>query len=1041
MPKLFAFLTSLLLFPSCYAQSELWQSPAVNQLYAESPHATLVPGAITDAQRLTYATKETSSRVALLNGRWAFRWVPHPGAAPTDWVQPTYDASAWDRLPVPGNWQVQGDYDPPIYLNIRYPFPVDPPLVPAEDNPTGLYRHRFSLPEKWKETTRTLLHFAGVQSAFFVYLNGEAVGYHEGSMTPAEFDLTPYLQDGENLLAVQVLKYCDGSYLEDQDTWRLSGIFRDVYLVARPELYVEDLFVQTDLNPDFSRAQLELDLHLRNHSGKTQRKFFLQATLRDPAGQVVFAEQRKYRGRLEERGNWSLKWPVSAPQLWSAETPHLYQLTLELQDRRKETLEVLQQEVGFRKIAIEGGQLLVNGVAITLRGVNRHEWHPRRARALTLADMEQDIRLLKQHNFNAVRTSHYPNDPRWYELCNRYGLYVVDEANIESHGLWEEGYYVGDEPLWRSSILERGLAMVERDKNQPCVILWSLGNECGDGPHFDGLAAEIRRRDPSRPIHYESRRTPGNDHPSGFDVISNMYATEEEMQHLLEAYPDRRPVIWCEYAHAMGNSLGNFDAYWRYIDSLPRFQGGFIWDWADQGLYDTLPDGQSYFAYGGDFEDGPTDGSFCLNGLLQPDRSPEPELYTAQQVMQPFTFAWDPAQPTQFALTNRHDFLTLDQHQWVARLHDSQQAAPLELGRGPIQGLAPGQTITLDFDPWPSDPHAEQWLTFEVRLRDSTPWAAAGHRLGYQEFFAGGKHRPAASSSPAPLRVTESATEVQVRCGDFGATFDKGRARLISLTRDGRDLSIGAPQPNLWRAPTENDRGGGGQSFAQRWEDAGLQHLSFTLQSVEVQQPRPDEVWITYWGSYGHDSLRLQYQTQYQVYRGGRMRVTHRFDPQTRGPVLPRVGVVWTLPQRLDSVAWFGRGPWESYPDRTAGTWPGLHRSTVMGLYEPYLVPGEYGNHVGTTWLRVYDRQGYGLHIQGDPQLQFSVHPFPLANLSAATHPHQLRRTPYHYLYLDLKQAGLGGDNSWEPRTRTAYQVPWQAYEFSYELWTVGPGE
>lgn len=1018
---------------TAFAQTDLWQTPAVNSVGKLEPHATIIPFGSANANG--YLHMDLSSRIQLLNGNWAFQWQPNPQIDPAGWELESFDHTGWDTIAVPGNWQLQGNYDPPIYVSSDYTFPINPPFVPEDENPTGLYRHEFTLKAGW-EDFRKIIHFAGVQSAFVLYLNGEEVGYSEGSMLPAEFDLTDFLRPGKNLLAVKVLHYADGSYLEDQDTWRLSGIFRDVFLVARPTLYIEDLTITTDLSASYQSADLKLDLDLLNWGEKAQKKFQVRATLYGPNGRVVFSQQKKYRGRLENQGRWSMEWRIDHPQLWSAEIPNQYQLNLELLDSRGHLFESVSQPVGFREVIIKEGQLLVNGKAITLRGVNRHELHPTRGRTLTNIDMEQDLELLKQHNFNAVRTSHYPNDPKWYYWCDKVGIYLIDEANIESHGLWRNGYFIGNQPEWRSSILERGLGMVERDKNHPSVIIWSMGNESGWGENFDELAEQISKRDPGRPIHYESREAYGFEVASSYDLISNMYAREADMLRLSSENPDR-PVIWSEYAHAMGNSLGNFDYYWNYIDSLPRFQGGFIWDWADQGLEKTLPDGTKFFGYGGDFGAEINHGSFCLNGLVRPDREPEPELATAKQVMQPVDFEWNPATPTEVTLTNKYDFLALDDHELIWILHDSRKNAPQTLARHDLNGLKPGQQATFSYDSpagFPLSANGEQWLTVEVRHKEMTYCTPEDHLVAFDQFYLQGKDDGRPATVQGRLRVAESASQVTVIHGDFELDFDKGSSRLISMTKGEHDLVMGAPVINLWRAPTENDQGGGSNSFAHRWQRNQLDKLNYRLHSVDVEETSTGSVRISYFGEYFNDSVRLRYQTRYEVFDGGNIMVTHRFEPMTEGPVLPRVGVMWTLPKSIDSVSWFGRGPWESYPDRKAGTWMGIHRSTVMDMYEPYLVPSEYGNHTDVRWLRVSDRQGNGFAIHGLPSIQFSLHPFTLENLSEALHPHELQRGRYNYLYLDLHQAGLGGDTSWAPMTRQEFQIPWQGYEFLYEI-------
>jgi len=1031
-------LPALLLPVALVAQSpDPWQDPLVFAQGQEPAHATLIPFAASPAGDLL--TRAQSSRVRLLDGRWAFRWLPSPIAMDEAMLAPGYDARAWDSIMVPSNWQLQGNYDPPIYTNITYPFPVNPPQVPTQSNPTGVYRTQFQVPKAWRGQ-HIFLHFEGVQSAFVLWINGKRIGYGEGSMTPSEFNLTPHLRSGTNVLVIQVMRWSDGSYLEDQDFWRLSGIFRSVYLMARPEVYLRDLQVITDYDQNYRDATLHLALALQNLSDQGQVKGNLAIELRDAEHRLILQDERKVKEDFQE--TWlRFQWPLRTPRPWSAERPYLYRLHIEWQDHKGRPLEAISQAVGFREVEIRQGQLLVNGKAITLRGVNRHEIHPDRGRTLTKADMMADIRLMKQHNFNAVRTSHYPNDPVWYALCDQMGLYVMDEANLESHGLWtQHDYYIGRENLWREAMIDRGVSMVARDRNHPSVLIWSLGNESGVGPNFAAMAQAMGQLDSLRPIHYEPTEPPYSETLPGFDFISNMYQSEQTMLRLSQQ-DSTRPVIWCEYAHAMGNSLGNFDAYWRYIDSLPRFQGGFIWDWADQGLRQKLPNGDSYLAYGGDFFDTPNDGNFCFNGLVDADRNPEPELLTAKRVMQPAEFTLVDTSQGIVALRSKFDFLSMAWLDFHWRL--LADGRPIADGSEPVGLLAPQDSRLFDlaYGDWLAAASGELVLELSLRTRQAESWAPPGHEVAWEQVVL----RPEPFAPPRPsadvglFQVVESATSLEVGLDDMSLSFDKGSLLWQSFIYRDQELLVHSPKPNLWRAPLDNDEGGEQSSFAHRWRTAGLDSLAFELRDVLIEQPDRNQVSICYQGALRGPQATIDVALTFVVHAAGYVELIEELTPRGNWPVLPRIGLACPVPKQFDRMQWYGRGPIESYSDRKLGARLGRFALRVDEQYV-YPVPQEYGNHVETRWLRLTDGKGYGLEVGAEAGFDFSVHPYSLASLSQAGHRHELVRASHHWLYLDLAQAGVGGDNSWSPQTRKQYQLPPQRYRFRCWLRPLGPG-
>ena len=572
-----------------------------------------------------------------LDGEWRFRFASSPNAAPEGFEHPDYDDGGWDEMQVPSNWQLVGDgirqgiakYDIPIYTNVQYPFPIDNlPCVPEDDNPTGCYRRTFRIPEDWSDR-RVFIHFEGVDSAFHLWVNGQSVGYSQDSRLPAEFDITPHIHAGENLVAVRVYRWSDGSYLEDQDFWRLSGIYRSVFLWSAPMVHMRDFGVATVFSKDFERGTLLLDVWVKNYEIRDAVACQVEAVLYESKGGGPAVARAGHPatvgGGREVR--LSVSMPVEAPHLWSDEDPYLYSLSLTLRLANGEVIEVVGCRPGFRQVEIREGQIHVNGAPILIKGVNRHEHDPDTGHAVSTESMVEDIVLMKQFNINAVRTSHYPNDPRWYELCDWYGLYLFDEANVESHGVWDR---LAKDPLWEGAFLDRVTRMVERDKNHPSIIAWSLGNESGYGRNHDVMADWIHARDASRPVHYH----PAADAPI-VDVLGPMYPSVARIIEMAEMPDESRPIVMCEYAHSMGNSTGNLAEYWDAVEAYPRLQGGFIWDWVDQGLRRTDGEGSEWFAYGGDFGDTPNDGNFCANGLIGADRRPHPALWEYKKVLEP----------------------------------------------------------------------------------------------------------------------------------------------------------------------------------------------------------------------------------------------------------------------------------------------------------------------------------------------------------------------------------------------------------------------
>ncbi|MCX7682708.1 MAG: DUF4981 domain-containing protein [Anaerolineae bacterium] len=827
------------------AQLNDWENPRVVGRNKEPAHVTSVPYA--DAFSALCGERSASPFFKLLNGNWRFHWAPNPGAAPEDFYRADFDDSSWDAVAVPGNWQIQG-YGIPRYLSAAYAFDITHlPRVQEDTNEIGSYRTKFVIPDEW-QGRQVFIHFDGVDSAFYLWINGQMVGYSQDSRLPAEFNITPYVHPGENLLAVRVYRWSDGSYLEDQDMWFLSGIFRDVYLFATPQVHVRDFWVRTELDADYRDAMLRLRVNVRNYGEQDATGHTLEIALLDEEGQQVGETATEVAIGAGSETILELEQPVANPKKWSAEEPHLYTLLLTLKDQSNQVLEVQRCNVGFRQVEVKDGKILVNGVPVYFRGVNRHEHDPDRGHAVTVDSMLQDILLMKRFNINAVRTCHYPDDPHWYDLCDRYGLYLIDEANIESHGVWDR---LAKDPEWQTAFMERGIRMVERDKNHPSVIIWSLGNESGYGPNFQALAEWIHAHDPTRPVHYESatsfRVYHGPDTAPEMDILSTMYPKVDELARMAQVPGETRPLIMCEYAHAMGNSPGNLKEYWEIIETYPRLVGGFIWDWVDQGIRRNT-DGVEWFAYGGDFGDEPNSGSFCINGLVFPDRTTHPSLWEVKKVYQPVKVVPVDLLTGKVEVINRYAFSDLSglDLTWTLAADDR----VLQTGQLPRLKTPPGgrEVVTIPFEKPELQPGAEYWLTLSFTLAEDTSWAEKGHEVAWEQFKVPFDVPPSptlpVAGMPA-LRLVESAAQAIVEGNGFRLAFDKAAGTIASFRYGEHELVARGPRLNVWRAPTENDLNTwGDERAALRWREVGLDQLQERVTGVEVAQPIPQVVRI-----------------------------------------------------------------------------------------------------------------------------------------------------------------------------------------------------
>ena len=1053
---------ALLAATACVQQSEsvpYWEDPAVFAENKEPPRASFTPFA-TRAGALEGPPADPPFRINL-NGDWKFHWVPRPAEQPMDFFEVDFDASGWDDIPVPSNWEFEG-YGYPVYRDEFYSFPANPPYIPHDDNPVGSYRRTFEVPADW-DGREIFLHFDGVYSAFFVWVNGQRIGYSEGSRTAAEFRVTEAVRPGLNVVAVEVYRWSDGSYLESQDFWRVSGIDRDVYLVAMPATYLRDFFAEAGLDDDYEDGLLRLTVSLANRGLGKAGAHTVSYELLDPSGDPVWPEPRVLALEVPAGGEAEAVDSVLVPEplQWTAETPALYKLVMSLVDSGGMVTQVVSARVGFRCVDIADGILTVNGQPIVLRGVNRHEHDPERAHVVTEETMIADIRLMKQLNINAVRAAHYPNVPRWYELTDEYGLYVVDEANIESHGMgFEPGVTLAGRPDWLAAHMDRTRRMVERDKNHASIIIWSLGNEAGDGENFDSTAAWIRARDPSRPILYEPSEERDN-----IDIVSPMYVRPYWLERYARSGPEK-PFLLVEYAHAMGNSVGNLADYWEVIDSHPRLQGGFIWDWVDQALRATDEQGAGVLGLRGRLRPGgdAQRRQLLVNGLVSADRQLHPHAWEVKKVYQPVGIGEIDLANGRIAVENRYAFTDLSglEGAWEI-LADGAVAG---FGWLPRMSTAPGGTDTLALDLPPigggGEPGVEYLLNVTFRTGNAAPLVPAGHEVVREQFTlpvgvppvlgvpewdlsakTGSKWRT--TRSDRPLRTRNTAASVEIAGGDFILRFDRATGTLASLTLQGRELFLSGPAPNFWRAPTDNDYGSDFPVRSGVWRLAGRppgRHLD----SMTVIQ-EPDGARVTVTSHFTLRSIGAQYTLAHEVHPDGTIAVAVQLSHVDEDlPEMPRFGTILTLPGDLSQVEWYGRGPHENYWDRRTGAPVGRYTAPVSELAHPYVRPQETGTRTDTRWVAVTDGSGTGLLVTGLPTVSFSALPYTLEDLDAGEQKAQrhwadLVPRDEVTLSVDYRQQGVGGDDSWGAVPHHEYTLWPREMGFRFLLRPLRPGE
>lgn len=1005
-----------------------WENPQVLHVNCEKPHAYFVP--YENESKALKGVRGSSKYYTSLNGVWKFKYCDTVYNVEDGFYAANFDACSWDTLTVPSNWQMHG-YDKPNYTNVNYPYPCDPPFVP-NDNPAGLFIRDFTIPTP--DDREQYLVLEGVDSCFYLWVNGTFVGYSQVSHMTSEFAISKYLRAGKNRIAVMVLKWCDGSYLEDQDMWRLSGIFRDVYLLSRENTHIADVFIRTELNPEFSAGVLDCEIEMSSLSPAPVR-----IELRDIHGEVL------YNTPAEISGTGTVRIPVESVDLWSAETPNLYTLLLYQGE------EVIPFSVGFRKVEIEDSVILINGKAVKFKGVNRHDSHPELGHTIPFYHMKNDLLLMKRHNVNAIRTSHYPNDPRFLGLCDELGFYVIDEADLETHGAAPAGNFsmISKDPQFKEAYVDRMQRMVERDKNHACIVMWSLGNESGYGENHIQMALWAKGRDTSRLIHYEGAFSPGvykevvqEEHTdiSCLDVYSRMYPSIEWMeQEFLKDKNEKRPLVLCEYCHAMGNGPGDLQDYWDLMYKHPKFSGGFVWEWTDHSVAAKTPEGVTYYTYGGDFGDKPNDGNFCVDGLVYPDRKPHTGLLELKNVIAPVrTEAVDLAQG-KFKVTNLYDFINLSHLSLNWRVERDGEM----IDEGELEPLAvapqKSRIVALPYS-LPARADGRYFLRVSYTQVNSTEWAEKGFEVAFAQFeLPTGKVEKAAlkKSDMAPLHVEKTAKEIIIEGNDFTYVFNRYYGAFTRIEYNGVNMISSMPRFNVWRAPTDNDR-----NVKHEWMEEGYDRLGPHTYSVEILSEDECHIRICSEFSLGGYIKKpvIHAKAFWTVYGSGDIVLETQAKVREGLPFLPRFGLQLTMSKGNELVEYFGYGPHESYIDKKRSTWKSRFEATVDSLHEDYVMPQENGSHYATEWAVVTNLLGMGLLFVGMEDFSFNASHYTPEDITEADHTYKLNRREETIVNLDYMNSGVGS-NSCGPKLLPQYRLSQTDIEFKLRIKPVAKEE
>ena len=1037
-----SLITLLILLGSCgpeerWEKQDLHRDHTVFSMHKLAPHADFFAFESEALAKNAYA--ESSQRYLSLNGIWKFHWTSSPGDRVKRFHRLGLDDRSWDKIRVPSNWEVEG-FGHPIYLDERYPFTTTWPDAPRDYNPVGTYRHRFSIPEDWKDQ-QIILHFAGAKSAMYLYINGKFAGYSQGSKTPAEFDVSTLVKPGENLIALQMFRWSDASYLESQDMLRMSGIEREVFLYTKPKVAVADFQVHSGLDSSYQNGEFKLQLAIENRSDIPATR---QVHIRLSYGGIsVFAENKSMEIPASGIAGLKSETLLKEVELWSAEAPHLYNLSIQVTDlSHPENNQFIHKQIGFRSVEIRNSQLLVNGKVIAIKGVNRHETDPHTGHVVSRESMERDIALMKQNNINAVRSSHYPNHPYWYDLCDRFGLYVVDEANIESHPLaLNKSTQLGKEMSWLPAHLDRVERMYYRDRNHPSIIIWSLGNEAGEGEVFRSLYKRLKELDKSRPVQYE---------PAGeedyTDIFCPMYPRPERLILYAENQP-AKPAIMIEYAHAMGNSVGNLQDYWDIIDSFPVLQGGFIWDWVDQSLEYIDDEGKPYLAYGHDYHpDLPTDGNFLNNGLVDPYRNPHPHLHEVKKVYQPAGFEWDSAKQS-IVLTNKNVFASLDPFllKWTL----------LENGEGVI-------TDTITYVEVKAGTHEdfpillpalkeepEYVLLVQLLTQKALGLLPGGHEVAFEQFILQDYSAPDFEPEKgATLSIVEEGERTLLQNDLTQLTIHASTGEILSWKFRDQVITEQAIRPNFWRAPTDNDLGNGMHEWAAIWKRSTEEGTSLLVEPPALNGGR-----IHFAMDYQFTDQVASLRVRYILSRDGALKVDYHFNALRDSlPNIPRLGMFLTLPDDFAITSWYGRGPHFTYWDRQTSGKIGIYRGAVADQFHRYSRPQETGNKTDIRWMQLSTDE---ISITAYPADSFllngSVWPFHTSELDykagkdggesasglvpvSSRHGAEIKAGTRVQWNIDHLQMGVGGDNSWGRPVHDKYTIPAGEYRYSFIL-------
>lgn len=1033
--KLYPFALLLMIGSSALADNEPWQNPQINEMNREPMNAHFIPftnEANALKQRslsadVRFGVNPATERRISLDGTWKFLYSKNNELCPKDFHKPGYNTRKWSKIQVPGSWELQG-FDAPIYTDTRYPFPANPPYVPADYNPVGAYIREFTVPAGW-DGMDIFLDFEGVESAYYVWVNGELAGYAEDSRLPSHFNINKHLKKGNNKLAVKVFRYSDGSYLEGQDYWKYSGIERDVYLYARPQSRVRDFRMTAELVNDYKDGELNLDVLLHQPKvGETVEVKVLDGS------KVIYNQKKSIASATDTLFSQQQIFPSA--RAWNAETPNTYTLVVSTFDAQGKSLESFTHLFGFRTVEMRNGMQMINGKAVLFKGVNRHEHDPHKGRTLSVGSMIHDIQLMKQFNLNGVRNCHYPNYYAWYELCTEFGLYMVDEANIESHGMQDhKDGTLANYPDWELPFMQRMSRMIARDRNCSAIITWSMGNESGYGKHFETLYDYTKKVDTTRPVQYE-----GGGYDAKSDIYCPMYARIWALRRHVNQR-DKRPMILCEYAHAMGNSAGNFQDYWDLIYKYDQLQGGFIWDWVDQTFAIKDQNNRDIWAFGGDmgFAGIVNDSNFCANGLVAADRSLHPHIYEVKKVLQYIHFEPEIFTANRIKVTNRHDFIGLEGYtlRWAVEC----DGKAVQSGGMDFPVIAPGRSadIELPLKALPAD-GKEYFLTLRAFTKHEAPLVPKGHEAAIEQWML-----PATQTSKAiqpvngELAIDRGSDAVTLKGNNFQIAFSTQNGEITELTYNGKNLIREGLQPNFWRPLTDNDIPNGHLYRCATWKTAGQ---DAKLQNLEVTEK---EQVATVTATYKMEAQNATLQTVYKVRPDGAVRVNMHFIPGKLAlNEMPRLGMRIILPAEYEMMSWLGRGPQENYADRKTGALVGLYQATVWEQFHPYVRAQETANHCDVRWVALRNAAGEGLLITGEEPLSVSAWNFPMEDIDyrpsqvERRHGGSILKKDMVWLNIDHQQMGVGGDNTWGAQVHPEYTVTPHEWKYSFTLQPLG---